>query len=264
MVQEEFFKLLPKWANDALTQNQQKEFNFLKQYFKFDSKFAIYKKYVYTNRMEFFFGDEEKLFVKNFYEEIKNLCSGDYLWELSKLYNFAYYIKSDAVLESRSLKALEYMLDFMPQVEKDALLMANMKKTIKKEDCNGLTTSKIQTRREVTIEEIERISYYKTMLNSGCNCLFNNNSFGIENWDENFLNHFEGEVKKLEDINQAQYLMDEKKQYNLEIISSWWKILSYQEYLTFIDKKRTQYYKDIVNLKDYNPIKYYENLKKIY
>ena len=43
-------------------------------------------------------------------------------------------IKLDAVHESRSLKALEYMLDFMPQAEKDALLMVNLKKTIEKKN----------------------------------------------------------------------------------------------------------------------------------
>lgn len=263
MVQEEFFKLLPKWANDNLTQDQQDEFAFLKQYFKFDSNFAIYKKYGYTNRIEFFFGDEEKLFVKNFYEEIKKLCPNDYHWEISKLYNFTYDIKSDAVHESRSLKALEYMLNFMPQVEKDALLMANLKKLVEKEDFNGLSTSKIQTTREVTIEEIERIPYYKIMLNSGCNCLFNQDSFRHLNWDEKFLNYFEGKVKKLEDINHIQCLMDEKKKYNLDKILSWWKICSHQEYLILIDNERTQYYKDIVNLKNDKPLKYYENLRKI-
>lgn len=262
MVQEAFFDLLPKWANETLSQNQKEEFDFLKRYFNFDSNFAIYKKYGYTNRIEFFFGNEEKLFVKNFYEEIKKLCSKDYHWELSKLYNFTFDIKSDAVHESRNLKALEYMLDFMPQVKKDVLLTVNLKKSVEKEEFNGLSTSKIQTTREVTIEEIERIPYYKTMLNSGCNCLFNNNSFKFENWDENFLNHFEGKIKKLEDINQVQFLMGEKKLYNLDEIISWWKICSYQEYLILVDKKRTQYYKDIVNLKDNNPIKYYESLKK--
>ena len=263
MAQEEFFKLLPKWANDNLTQDQEEEFAFFKQYFKFDSNFAIYKKYGYTNRIEFFFGDEEKLFVKNFYEEIKNLCSVDYLWELSKLYNFTYDIKLDAVHESRSLKALEYMLDFMPQAEKDALLMVNLKKTIEKEEFNGLSTSKIQTTREVTIEEIERIPYYKTMLNSGCNCIFNHNSFRHSSWNEAFLFYFEDDIKKIEDINKVQCLMDEKKQYNLDEILSWWKVCSHQEYLTFVDKERTQYYKDIVNLKNSNPVKYYENLRKI-
>ncbi len=262
IVREEFFKLLPKWANDALTQNQHEEFDFLKQYFKFDSNFAIYKMYGHTNRMEFFFEDEEKLFVKNFYEEIKNLCSVDYLWELSKLYNFTYDIKLDEVRESRNLKALEYILDFIPQVEKDALLMANLKKSIEKEDFNGLSTSKIQTTREVSTEEIERIPYYRTMLNSGCNCVFNRNSFWHDSWDEDFLNYFEGDIKKINEISQVQCLMDEKKLYDLDEILNWWKICSYQEYLIFVDKERTQYYKDIVNLKNDNPIKYYENLRK--
>lgn len=263
MVQEEFLKLLPKWANDILTQDQQEEFVFIKQYFEFDSTFAIYKKNGYANRIEFFFGDEEKLFVKSFYEEIKKFCSDDYHWEISKLYNFTYDIKSEAVYKSGSLKALEYMLDFIPQVEKDALLMANLKKLVEKEDFNGLSTSKIQTTREVTIEEIERIPYYKIMLNSGCNCIFNRNFFWHSSWNEDFLSHFEGVIKKIGDINKIQCLMDEKKLHNLDNILSWWKTCSYQEYLIFVDKERTQFYKDIVNLKNTNPIKYYENLRKI-
>lgn len=39
-----------------------------------------------------------------------------------------------------------------------------------------------------------------------------------------------------------------------------WKLFTYAEYLEFIDNATTEYYKDIVNIKDINPIEYYKKI----
>lgn len=39
-----------------------------------------------------------------------------------------------------------------------------------------------------------------------------------------------------------------------------WKAFSYDQYLQFVDTKRTKYLNDLVNKKDLNPLMYYKNL----
>lgn len=44
----------------------------------------------------------------------------------------------------------------------------------------------------------------------------------------------------------------------------YWKMYSYEQYQSFIDKRTTDYYKALVNFKEDDPSKYYEALKKYY
>lgn len=54
--------------------------------------------------------------------------------------------------------------------------------------------------------------------------------------------------------------MNSTQQY--EALFKNWKRYNYYEYLEFIDGEKTKYLKSLVNDRDNNPLKYYENLKK--
>ncbi len=264
MVKKEFYRLLPKWANDTLKPSEKEEFYFLKEnYFSFDKNYWAYLKYE-RNHIGFpKESDEKEMFCNISYFD---LTKEEYDWEISKLYSFTFDIKSQQVCESRSLKALEYMLSLMHQVEKDALFMHNLKRE-ENETSDGFSKHKCKSYRNVTNDEIEQIPFYKVMLNSGCNCMLTYNNLGIDTFDEEDFEKIEGEVKSYtpklnEDI--TNYGLFRNAGGNEEISAlKYWKCYSYKEYQSLIDHDRTQFLKDLVNYKDSNPLKYYERLLKM-
>lgn len=264
MVKKEFYGLLPKWANDTLKPSEKEEFYFLKEnYFSFDKNYWAYLKYE-RNHIGFpKESDEKEMFCNISYFD---LTKEEYDWEISKLYSFTFDIKSQQVCESRSLKALEYMLSLMHQVEKDALFMHNLKRE-ENETSDGFSKHKCKSYRNVTNDEIEQIPFYKVMLNSGCNCMLTYNNLGIDTFDEEDFEKIEGEVKSYtpklnEDI--TNYGLFRNAGGNEEISAlKYWKCYSYKEYQSLIDHDRTQFLKDLVNYKDSNPLKYYERLLKM-
>ena len=191
MVKKEFYRLLPSWANDKLKPSEKEEFYFLKKnYFSFDKNYWAYLKQG-LGWIPRECDEKEMVCNISFFE----LTKEEYDWELSKLYSFTFDIKSQQVCDSRSLKALEYMLSIMHQVEKDALFMHNLKREEEKETSDGFSKHKYKSYRDVTNDEIEQIPFYKVMLNSGCNCMLTYNNLGVETFDEEDFEKIEGEVK---------------------------------------------------------------------
>lgn len=259
MVKKRFFKLLPKWSNEELSNNELEEFKFIKQYFKFDVNYYAYIKYG-PRHIAFVNEDTEKEFINEVLTNISGLDKESFMWELTKLYNFTYDIKSDDICKSSNLKALEYMLSSFSQIEKDSILYANLHIEEEKEvdtPFGGKATQK-QTRNR-TVEEIEYIPYFKSMINAGANCLYQYKSFN-NGWDEEMFNCIEGRKVELnEEIYQKYNFSNFGGQTFVPILNNW-KLFSYQDYLAFIDKDETNKLKDIVNLKDSNPLKYFNNM----
>lgn len=247
MVKRRFYSLLPKWAYDELKEDEKEEFRFIKKYFKFDNEYYNY----YKNGVSWLaFNDpvREKEIVKELIDNIKDLEKKSYFWELKKIYNFNYDIKEDLICKSRNLKALEYMLLSYSQIEKDLLLNVNFQIEEEKEETSPFgTRHKVKYSRQVKLEEIEKVPYFKVMINSGAKVLkrIGNPSSAFE---AGLMDKINGKVVKLE---------VKKKE-----IMSGWKMFTYKDYIDSIDYDTTEYLKDIVNLKDSNPIKYYENLER--
>lgn len=263
MVKKRYYKLLPSWAKDELNVNELEEFKFIKQYFKFDIHYYAYIKYG-PSHLAFAQDKEEKDFIIETLDKIKDFSNESYMWELTKLYNFTYDYKSDDICKSGNLKALEYMLLSFSQIEKDSILYANLyiKEEIK-EDHTAIFMGKAKKtiERDRSVEEIEQLPYFKIIINSGAHKLFYKKS-SHSWWDKELFDSIEGKVVEIEDS-----VCDKYKFYNfagqtiVSILNNW-KLFSYDEYLDFIDVEGTEQLKDIVNLKDSNPLKYYERMVK--
>lgn len=261
MVKNRFYKLLPKWAKEELNANELEEFKFIKQYFKFDINYYAYVKYG-PRHLAFAQDKEEKEFILETLEKIKNLDKDSYMWELTKLYNFTYDYKSDDICNSRSLKALEYMLSSFSQIEKDSILYANLHIKEEIEEDNTaifMGKSKKIVERDRTVDEIEQIPYFKTMINSGAHKLYSHKaSHGL--WDKEMFGAIEGKAIEIDDS-----IYDKYQFYNfggetsIPVLNNW-KLFSYNDYLEFIDEAGTEQLRDIVNLRNSNPLKYYENM----
>ena len=261
MVKNRFYKLLPKWAKEELNANELEEFKFIKQYFKFDINYYAYVKYG-PRHLAFAQDKKEKEFILETLEKIKNLDKDSYMWELTKLYNFTYDYKSDDICNSRSLKALEYMLSSFSQIEKDSILYANLhiKEGIEEDNTAiFMGKSKKIVERDRTVDEIEQIPYFKTMINSGAHKLYSHKaSHGL--WDKEMFGAIEGKAIEIDDS-----IYDKYQFYNfggetsIPVLNNW-KLFSYNDYLEFIDEAGTEQLRDIVNLKNSNPLKYYENM----
>ena len=261
MVKNRFYKLLPKWAKEELNANELEEFKFIKQYFKFDINYYAYVKYG-PRHLAFAQDKEEKEFILETLEKIKNLDKDSYMWELTKLYNFTYDYKSDDICNSRSLKALEYMLSSFSQIEKDSILYANLHIKEEIEEDNTaifMGKSKKIVERDRTVDEIEQIPYFKTMINSGAHKLYSH-KVSHDWWDKEMFDAIEGKAIEIDDS-----IYDKYQFYNfggetsIPVLNNW-KLFSYNDYLEFIDEAGTEQLRDIVNLRNSNPLKYYENM----
>lgn len=259
MVKERFYQLLPRWAKNELSNNELEEFVFIKQYFKFDTNYYAYIKYG-PRHLAFVNEKNEKEFVIEILNKISELKNESYLWELNKLYSFSYDYKSDDVCKSGNLKALEYMLYSFSQLEKDSILYANLHYEVTVED-NGIFGSKTShtETKDRTIEEIEEIPYFKVMLNSGANVLYQWKSFN-NGWNNEMFECIEGKTIQVDTtIYQKQNFCNLGGKTLIPVLDNW-KLFTYAEYLEFIDNATTEYYKDIVNIKDINPIEYYKKI----
>lgn len=260
MIKNRFYNLLPKWANDQLKNNELEEFIYLKNYFEFDYN---YKNIIDNSNGYNIFENEniQKEFVKKIINKINDLSSDEYNWELIKLYNCKLDLKGEIVCKSGNMKAFDYMLNAMTQVEKDVLLEHNLYSD--NENNNFLSNNK---KFAFTNDEIEQKEYFKIMLNNNCNCMldYHNNYEPISN---ECLNYFEGKIKindlrENENINNIHLYIDSfGRDYHIALRK--WKSLSYKEYCKFIDYKKTKYFKNLVNNKDSNPLKYFEELINI-
>lgn len=260
MIKNRFYNLLPKWANDQLKNNELEEFIYLKNYFEFDYN---YKNIIDNSNGYNIFENEntQKEFVKKIINKINDLSSDEYNWELIKLYNCKLDLKGEIVCKSGNMKAFNYMLNVMTQVEKDVLLEHNL--YYDNENNNILSNVK---KTSFTNDEIEQKEYFKIMLNNNCNCMldYHNN---YEHISDECLNYFEGKIKinnlrENENINNIHLYIDSfGRDYHIALRK--WKSLSYKEYCKFIDYKKTKYLKNLVNNKDSNPLKYFEELINI-
>lgn len=260
MIKNRFYNLLPKWANDQLKNNEVEEFIYLKKYFEFDYN---YKNIIDNSNGYNIFENEniQKEFVKKIINKIDDLSSDEYNWELIKLYNCKLDLKGEIVRKSGNTKAFDCMLNVMTQVEKDVLLEHNLYND--NENNNFLSNNK---KFAFTNDEIEQKEYFKIMLNNNCNCMldYHNN---YETISDECLNYFEGKIKindlrENENINNIHLYIDSfGRDYHIALRK--WKSLSYKEYCNFIDYKKTKYLKNLVNNKDSNPLKYFEELINI-
>lgn len=261
MVKNRFYKLLPKWAKEELNANELEEFKFIKQYFEFDINYYAYVKYGPRN-LAFARDKEEKDFILETLGKIKNLDKESYMWELTKLYNFTYDYKPNDIRNSRSLKALEYMLSSFSQIEKDSILYANLhiKEEVEKNHTDTFFgKSKKLVEKDRTMDEIEQIPYFAIMINSGAHKLYSRKS-SHDWWDKEMFAVIDGKAVEIDDS-----IYDKYQFYNfggetsIPILNNW-KLFTYNDYLEFVDDVGTEQLRDIVNLKNSNPLKYYENM----
>ena len=260
VVKSRFFDLLPKWANEELNSNEIEEFNFIKRYFKFDTNYYAYIKYG-PNHIAFASENNQKEFIKDELKRISSLSKERYMWELTKIYNFIYDYKTNDICESDNLKALEYMLMSFTQIEKDLLLYINLHIKEEKEVSDGISNHKTLVERDRTEEEIENMPFFKVIINSGANALYQHKST-TDHFDENVLAKVVGLKKQVNnEIFKKYQFYNFAGQTYVSILNDW-KLFKYNQYLEFVDKDRTEHLRDIVNIKDSNPKKYLDNYKK--
>lgn len=261
-----FFSLLRIWAFDEITKSEKEEFDFWRQYFEGDKDFLDSLNYESGIRCSYNDKDIKEM-IRNQIIDIPSSDGKGIEWELQKFYCIKpEYLKSDLICKTKSNYLLDKLLQVMNQPEKDIFFAWNLSREETQTQGSGFFRQEIKTKRDLTINEIEKNPYLKTMLNSGCNFMKEYKSPScIEKED---LDHLEGEVYgTVEEISFNDDLRPYQKGFGgNELVGSlqYWKTYSYEQYQSFIDTKKTEYYKALVNLKDTNPMAYYDALKKYY
>lgn len=247
LIKERFFELINISVNNELNDSLKEELNFLKQYFDIDNRYLSYLKNNSSIYIDIFD-------VKDVIEIINNKlanCLGDSKenlnWELEKIFSIKEEcMKKDIICNSNNFDLLEKLLMVMNEPQKDNLLEI----TLKKDKLN---------------EMIEQSPYLKIMLNNGCNIMKQSTHDSYLNEED--IDYLEGEV-----IYEKETISLDSKENPYLVYSDvnsvgsllYWKKYSYEEYKSFIDLRRTEFYKALVNFKEEEPLKYYEALKKYY
>ncbi len=265
-IKTRFFSLLRIWTFDEMTKSEKEEFDFWRQYFESDKDFLDSLNYESGIRCSYNDKDIKEM-IRNQIIDIPSSDGKGIEWELQKFYRIKpEYLKSDLICKTKSNDLLVKLLQVMNQPEKDIFFAWNLSREETQTQGNGFFRQEIKTKRDLTINEIERNPYLKTMLNNGCNCM---KEYKLPSCiEKEDLDHLEGEVYgTVEEISFNDDLRPYQKGFGgNELVGSlhYWKTYSYKQYQSFIDTKKTEYYKALVNLKDTNPMAYYDALKKYY
>lgn len=202
LVRDKFIELLPKWANNQLSIDEQEQFKLIKQYFCFDSNYFAYKEEGPGHIIIGTSDQNEMKFVSKVLKEMKPLSKKTQRWELEKIYNFTFDYHENLIHDSRNLKALEYMLSSFTQIEKDGILYANIHiKEEVEDDLYSLfgdtkkTTKTIE--RDRTVDEIESLPCIKAMLDSGANMLYQYHS-NNNGWDDEAFEFADGKKVQID------------------------------------------------------------------
>lgn len=264
-VKNRFFNLLKDWAFDGLSASAMEEFDFLRRYFERDNNYLSYLKYG-SEHIGFFEEKDVKEIIKERIDKLPTKNEQEVQWELQKFYYVKKeWMKSDLVCNTKSDYLLGKLLLTVNQPEKDILLAINLRKEETKTESDGFSKYEVKTKRDFSLDEIEDAPYFKTMLNAGCNimkqyklplCL-----------DKKDLDHLEGKISDV--VEEQLSLNDDIWPYMQDtggdgLVGSlrYWKMYSFEQYRSFIDKRKTDFYSALVNFKDSEPSKYYEALKK--
>lgn len=243
IVKNRFFELLPKWSENSLSIDESEEFSILEKYFKFDLDYCVNK----FNQIIILDSNKnvEKELVLRVINQISNFSEDEYMWELTKIYDFIYDYKEEKILSSNNLKAQEYMFSFFTQIEKDLILYKNL-----------YTPDGI-----ISDYDIEKKSFFKVIINSGANVLYSYKP--LQSFlDNGLFDKIEGKIVEINREIYSKYIFYGHNGNKCIPILENWKLFTYDDYLEFIDTKSTERLKDIVNLKNSNPQKYYSNLIK--
>lgn len=264
LVRDKFIELLPKWANNQLSIDEQEQFKLIKQYFCFDSNYYAYKEEGPGHIIIGTSDQNEMKFVSKVLKEMKPLSKKTQRWELEKIYNFTFDYHENLIHDSRNLKALEYMLSSFNQIEKDSILYANIHIKEEVEDdlyslFGGTKKTKKTVERDRTVDEIESLPCIKAMLDSGANMLYKYHS-NNNGWDDEAFEFADGKKVQIDTrIHEKHRFSNFAGQTYIPLLQKW-KSYSYEQYLEFIDHKETERLNDIVNLRDKNPLEYFKKL----
>ena len=163
------------------------------------------------------------------------------------------------------MKFLEFLLTVENQPLKDALLTGNLSHEVQEESFNGFTTSTYTKTVDYTYDEIERIPFFKVMLNGGCNCMLRRkNIYDKDSIDSDEFKMLEGNVTLYEKQNneKLEYLNRYMNAGGHESIHAlkYWKYYSLKDYQEATDFEETKYLKSLVNNKNDNPIQYLKDM----
>ena len=267
LIKERFFELINIWVNGELNDNLKEELNFLKQYFDIDNRYLSYlknNKYIYID----YFDEKDVIeVIKNKLDDCLENSEENLNWELEKIFSIKKeWMKTDIICNSNNCDLLEKLLMVMNKPQKDTLLALTIKNESDRIKNDISYDYKSITKRNRTLDElIEQSPYLKIMFNNGCNIM--KQSRHDSYLDEEDMDYLEGELI----FEKETISLDSKENPYLVYSDEYlvnsllhWKEYTYEKYESFVDGRRTEFYKALVNFKEDEPLKYYEALKKYY
>ncbi len=243
-----YIGLLPRWANNELSDGEKEEYKYISKYVHIDTRlFGSSYHYdfesIVVNKKE----DENlKECIRNYYKAIDIYKDGsdEKMWEIDKLVEFSFDLRSKEVIELGNGDLLQEVVMLLNQQHKDELLAVNIE---------GKTKADLYGNELIGI-----------LLICGAHCIYRAHS--LPNiWDDELIALVEGDLVEDTEKNAAWVYLNrpgfdfDGSPHIYDYVDEW-KTYSYKEYMISVNKKRTNYLDDLCNRRKYYPKACYEEL----
>ncbi len=241
---DKFFQLFEKKIIGSISDNELKEWEYLKQFYNVNMQRSNLLNNIHVSRID----NVTETILNTLIDQMGVSNSKAIIWELKKIYHITHYgvgiteerevVPIDEYYDNYGDDPLEYLKDdediffavysTLPPIEKDKFL-----------------TSEIQNKNSV--------EYLYKLISLGGKILYTPSELNITNYDYEDLKDLEGEVKPVTQLDNAQAVIYE--------IYDNYSLATYEQYHALINFPRMRQIEMEAKYKEKNPVKYWEYIK---
>lgn len=222
-----FFILLEKKIKDKITEKEIKEFEYLKQFYQIKMRNNLF------NNVQITKNHENNITIIDFIKA--KMGEENYaaiLWELKNTCKIIDFGIDQSILDDFDDDVFYAWYNILTPIEKDRIINAEF---------NG------------SKDKCQRIDYLNELIKRGGNILYTPRDLNLINYNYKDLNAFEGEVKPVPELDNAQAVI-------FRIYDNY-SIATYEQYQALINFPRMRQIEMEAKFKGKNPIKYWEYIK---
>ena len=227
-VNERFFTLLEKKINNNITENEIKECEYLKQFYKL----RPCRNFLFNN-VQISSVDDRDISIWDFIKA--KLGKENYeaiLWELKNIYKINDFGIDQSILDDFDDDIFYAWYNILTPVEKDEIINAEYNENK---------------------DKWQRIDYLYELIKRGGKLLYSPSDLNIANYDYIDLEGLEGEIKPVSELDEAQAVI-------YEVYDNYSRA-TYEQYQALINSPRMRHIEMAVKYKKKNPTMFWEYIK---
>lgn len=239
-----FFELFEKKVIGGITDNELKEWEYLKQFYEVN----MYRSHFLNDIRVSKFDNVSEIILSTLVDKLGANNSKAIIWELHKIYHINNYGISVAT-NREVVYTDDYYDDFgddlLEYVKEDEDIFFAVYSVLSPIEKDGFLTSEFKNKNGV--------EYLYKLIKYGGNILYTPIDLNLINYDCKDLGELEGEVKKMPELDNAQAVIYE--------IYDNYSLATYEQYQALINAPRMRQIEMAAKYKVKDPIKYWEYIK---